>query len=77
MAFENNVLNPRTNSCSLFPTDQLATEAARGTILKYNELFTLGFLESDVNSLLQKNNKRGYVEVDDIIDGLEELEDAK
>ena len=57
----------------LCSTDKLATEAARGTIIKYNELFSLGFLESDVNSVLQKNEEDGFIEVDNLIDALGEL----
>lgn len=55
-------------------TDKLATEAARETILKYNELFSLGFAESEVNAVLQKNERNGYIEVDNIIDELGELD---
>lgn len=52
----------------------MATEAALETILKYNELFSLGFSESDVNLVLQKSEKNGFIEVDNIIDQLGELD---
>jgi len=49
-------------------SDKVPTEAALRTILTYNEFLQLGLSDSEVNSVLQENERNGYVYVDSIID---------
>ena len=52
----------------MYFADKLPAEAALRTILTYNEFLQLGLSDVEVNSVLQNNERNGYVHVENIID---------